>query len=152
MELGARVHAELLDEQFARLAVDRQRVRLATAAIQRQHQLPAQTFTQWVLRDLQFQLGHELTGAATGEIGVDPGVEHVASSFVQPFGLVARHAFQRKIRERPAAPQGERFAQAVGCLPGRQGARFGGAPLKLDRIERRRSLRDERATGRACGN
>ena len=49
MELGARLDPELLDEDLAGVAVGLQRVGLAAAAIQREHQLRVQPLAPRVL-------------------------------------------------------------------------------------------------------
>ena len=55
-QLGARLDADLLDERAPGAAVGLERVRLAAAAVQREHQLRAQVLAQRLLGDGGLQL------------------------------------------------------------------------------------------------
>ena len=57
------------------LAEDGESVGLPAGSIQRQHQLTAQPFSQWILVHELLEFGHELTVAAEGEVGVDAILE-----------------------------------------------------------------------------
>ena len=62
---------ELLDERLPRRPVRRQRVGLPARAVEREHQLAAQSLAQRVLGDECFELGNELGCATEREVGVD---------------------------------------------------------------------------------
>ena len=57
VQLGSRLEPELFDEDVAGVAVGCQRVRLAAAAVEREHQLRVQPLTPRVLRDVPLQVG-----------------------------------------------------------------------------------------------
>src|SRR5207244_104819 len=72
LELRARLDPELVHEQPATLAVARERVGLAPAAVEREHQLPPQPLAQRLVLDEPFELGDEAIVATELELGGDP--------------------------------------------------------------------------------
>src|SRR5262249_40963317 len=71
-ELLARLQTELLTEEPARAAVGGQRIGLALAAEQGEHELAPEALAQWLLRDQALQLRGELGMPAKGEFSIDP--------------------------------------------------------------------------------
>jgi hypothetical protein len=71
----AGVDAELPREQVADLAVGGERVGLAAAPVQRQHELAVRPLPQRVLGGQLFQLGGERVVPAKRKISVDPGLQ-----------------------------------------------------------------------------
>jgi hypothetical protein len=67
----ARLDTRLLDQGPACLLVGLQRFRLAVAAVERQHQLGAQTLAVGVLGDQRLELSNDLGVAAERQLGVD---------------------------------------------------------------------------------
>ncbi len=70
-QLGARLDADLLDKRAPGRPVSLERVGLAPAAVQREHELSAQTLAQRMQRDQLPQLGHELAVRSDREIRFD---------------------------------------------------------------------------------
>ena len=66
-QLLARLQSELSGEQLSRSPVRSERVRLALAAVEREHELAPESLAQRVLGNQRFQLAHKL--------GVEPEVE-----------------------------------------------------------------------------
>src|SRR5262249_49488570 len=58
LQRPARLQAQLLPQQLARLPVGRQRISLPACPVQREHQLPAQPLGQRVRRDQRLHLPH----------------------------------------------------------------------------------------------
>ena len=71
----AGVDAELAGEQVAGPAVGGQRVGLAPATVQREHQLAVQPFSQRMVAHQSIQLGGERMVPAQRQVGVDPGLQ-----------------------------------------------------------------------------
>ena len=113
-QLLARLEPELVGEEGARVAVGGERVGLAPAAVEREHQLAAQALAQRVRGDELLQLGDELGVAAEREVGLDAPLEHGEPLLAQPLRLVARQALELEPLQRLAAPQRERLAQQLG--------------------------------------
>ena len=87
-QLCARLEAELVGEQRARLAVDLERLRLA-AAVEGEHQLRPQPLAERVLGDERSELGNELALAAAAEVGLEPVLQHLQPHLLEPLGLAA---------------------------------------------------------------
>ena len=79
--------------------------------VEREHQLSAQTLAQRVLRDKRLQLGDQVAVAAEREVGLDPLLDCRQPKLLQPRDLDLRKRVVRKLRQRRAAPERERFAQ-----------------------------------------
>ena len=102
LQLGPGLDAELLDERLARAGVLRERLGLAPVAVQREHQLRAQTLAQRLGRDEGLQLRHELGVPSECEVGVDPLLERAQAQLLEA----------RRVELRRAAPERERVTQS----------------------------------------
>jgi len=91
---------------------------LAAPSIQRKHQLSKQPLALRMLTDQCLQLGHELRIAAEREICVDATLERNQPPLLQPLGLSLSKRLEQHVRQRLAAPKGERCTQSLG---GRRG-------------------------------
>lgn len=115
LQARARVHAELVGEQAARVGVHGEGLRLAAGAIQREHQQLAQELPEGVRRREGGELGDRLRVAALFQVHVEAGFEELQAPLLQagPLGLRvgAGHACQCL-----AVPQGERLPQQVACV------------------------------------
>ena len=72
----ARLDPELVHERAASVLVGLERLRLPAGAIEREHQLRAQTLAQRILGDERLQLADELGVEPGLEVGVDALLEH----------------------------------------------------------------------------
>jgi len=71
LELGGRVHPELVGEQFAALVVDGDRLGLASGGVQRAHELGAGAFGQRVGGQQHAELTDQAGPFAQGQVGLD---------------------------------------------------------------------------------
>lgn len=127
LEAGARVDAQLVGEQAARVRVDGERLRLAAAAVQGQHQQLAQAFAQRVRRGQRRQFRDRLGVTALVEVHVEAGFEELEPPFAEtdPLRLRVR---PRHAGQHLAVPQVQRPAQQVTGV-----AQVPGAPGLLGR-------------------
>src|SRR5918994_6940061 len=100
LKRGAGFDAELVDELSARLMVDLQRLRLASRAVQREHQVAAKSLAQRVFGDQGLQLGDELGIATHLEVGFEELFESYEPQFLEPGDLVLREVLVDEVRER----------------------------------------------------
>ena len=107
----ARLEAQLLGEQAARLVVDTQRVGLSAGAIEREHQLPAKALAQWMLRNESLQLRSDVGVAAESQIGLEPLLHCAEPQLVQPADLALSERVVGEVGEGRPAPEGERLRE-----------------------------------------
>ncbi len=110
-QLRAGVDAELLDERLAGGAVGGERVRLPAGAVEREHELSARALAERLRLDERLELGDELCMPAEREIRLDPLLDGDRAQLLEPRDLGLRERLVQEVRERRAAPEGERLAQ-----------------------------------------
>ena len=106
-QLGRGVEPELVAERGAKLVVGGERVGLATAAVEREHQLAAHRLAQRVLRHERVQLRDQLAVAAEVEPGVDPRADRLEPLLLEPLGDRHGERLEADVLERRAAPERE---------------------------------------------
>lgn len=106
-----RLEAELLGEEAPARLVDLERLRLASRAVEGEHQLAAQAFSERMLVHEHFQLANEVGVPADGEIGVDPVLKTGQAELLQTGDLSLGEALVGKLAEGRAPPEGERLPQ-----------------------------------------
>ena len=126
----ARLETQFLGEQAARLVVDTQRVRLSAGAIEREHQLPAKAFAQWMLRNQSLQLRSDVGVAAESQIRLEPLLDCAEAQLVQPADLALSERVVGEVGEGRPAPEGERFSERRGRVLGVAGGQL--SPSLLD--------------------
>ena len=129
VQLGARLDPELLDEDLAGVPVGLQRVGLAAAAIQREHQLRVQALAPRVLAGQLLELGDQLGVAPGRQVGLDAQLQRRELQLLQPRDLGRRERRRGELRQRRPAPQRERLAQLAAArsrASGRQRLAAGG--------------------------
>ena len=114
----ARIEAEILGEDFARRAVHLERIRLAVAAVEREHPLLEEPLAIRVLCGDRFELGDDGVVAAAGELGVVAKLERAEPQLLEALGLGRAPDLLRQVGERRPAPDRERLAQVVGRVVG----------------------------------
>ena len=147
LQLRARVDPELVHERRARGGVGVERLGLPAGAVEREHQLPAQSLPQRMLADERLELADELGVAATLEIGVEPRLERDEPELLQPCDLGLRPALVREVGEGGAAPERERRGELRGSLGRGELRRCGEPALELGAVELRRA--EDRAGSRS---
>ncbi len=106
-----RLDAELLDQAAARVLVGLQRVRLAIAAVQREHELPAQALAVRVRGDQRLELADHLRVAPQRELGLDQQLVRSHPLVLQARDLALGEGLVGEVVERRAAPERERRFQ-----------------------------------------
>ena len=110
-QLGRGLQPQLVRQHLARIAVGGERVGLATAAVERQHQLRAQRLAQRMLRHERLQLADQVRMAAEREVGVDARAEADEAQLLEALGRTGRERLVADVLQRRAAPQPERLGQ-----------------------------------------
>ena len=110
LQRRARIEAEILDERVARAPVRVERVRLASGAVQGQHQLRVQALAIRVLGRQRLQLRDERPGPPELQIELNPSLERRQPQLREPVGLRRGRPVQRRVDERWAAKQRQRVA------------------------------------------
>src|SRR5438034_8234476 len=145
LQRSARLEPELVAQQLARVAVDRQRIRLPPRAVESQHQLTAYALLQRVCGAECLELRDQLDVTAEREIRVDPLHQRRKPQLFEPADLRLRELEQRQVGKRGTAPERKRFSQPRGrsrrvaqleCL-----APFGDQALEQRSVEDRKSTR-----------
>ena len=114
MQLGARLDPELFDEHLAGVAVGLQRVGLAAAAIQREHQLRVQPLAPRMPGREPLELADQLSVTPGGEIGLDAHLHGREVLLLQAGDLSRRERRGGELRQRRPPPQLQRLAQPRG--------------------------------------
>ena len=137
LQRNAGLEAQLDVQVLARLPVHRQSFGLPAAAVEREHQLRAQAFTQRLLRDRCLELAHQRRVPAERELGVDALFHGGEAKLLEPLHLDARERLELEIGEGPAAPQRLRLAKQRGgaCRVSLRERRAPCGDLLLEEIE-----------------
>ncbi len=135
----SRFDPELREQRAPCRAIGVERFCLAPRAVEREHQLCAQTLAQRLSRDECFELGHQLVVTAERELGLEAVFQRRDVEFVEPCDLVLREPLVRQIRQRRAVPECKcrvQTVQRVGVITGRQGCpALGEEPLEAVAVE-----------------
>src|SRR5262249_62344361 len=110
LECVSWVDAELFHERPASALEDVERVRLPIAAVQREHQLAAQTLAKRMFRDERLELGHQLVMAAELEVGIDAVLDRSQMELLQPGDLALCERLGRKVGQRLSPPERQGIA------------------------------------------
>ena len=109
---------ELIDEQPPPFPVALQRISLASTAIQRNHQLPAQLLAERFLLDQRLELTHETFVASKLELCVDALLESGEPQLGEAPGGRERERLLPELHESRAAPERECLTQELGAASG----------------------------------
>ena len=121
-QLRAGFEPELVVECFATFAIRGERVGLAPAPVQRQHQLPQQPLTVGVHGDERLELADHIAVVAEHQVGLDPVLQRGQARVLQARDLALSERLIREIGKRLAAPQPQRRLQQ---LPGARSVTVG---------------------------
>ena len=103
-----------LDQRASRVLVGLQRVGLAVAAVQREHQLAAQPLAVRVLADQRLQPADHLGVAAERELRLDELLARGDPQLLEPGDLGLRERLVGEVGQRRAAPERERALERGG--------------------------------------
>ena len=104
-KLATWLDAEALNECLARILIPLQRLCLTASAIERKHQLVAQSFTQWVLRHERLELGHQLRVALAGEVTLDPLFEAADTKLFETSDLGLSETVEGELKQWRSSPK-----------------------------------------------
>ena len=110
-ELRPGLDARLLDERLPRLAIDLERLGLALAAVEGEHQLPGEPLSSAVTGDELLQLADERGVAPGGQVGLHAQLERGQPLLLEPRDLRLRERLEGHVGERGPAPERQRLAQ-----------------------------------------
>ena len=127
---------ELVDERPARVVVRGERLRLAAGAVEREHELGAQSLAQRVATDEGLELGHQIRVGLDLEVGRDPLLQHAEAEILEPVDLVLREVLELQVGERSTAPERERVSQEpLSSSGGSSIPRLAAQPLETAEVE-----------------
>ena len=125
LQRGARTQAQLAVQVRAEPVEGLERLGLAPAAVQREHELLAEPLAGRMRCDEGLQLAERGPVAAEREVGGDARLEPFQPELLEPPDLGLREVLERHLGKRRAAPQRERGAQRA-----RRGGRVAGVELR----------------------
>ena len=145
LQLRSRLQSQVARETAASVAIDVEGLGLASAAVEREHQLAPQPLAERVLVDAGLELGHDRAVPAEPQLPLDAALDRLEAELVEAMDLPLRELGERELAECRAAPEGERLFE------GRDGApadrRPAGATLRprapRTGVRRRRRHRGE---------
>ena len=82
----------------------RQRLGLPAGAVEGEHQLRAQAFSEWMRSNERLQLTDELGVATGGEVGFGPILERHKSKLLEPRDFGLREGLVGEVGKRRSAP------------------------------------------------
>ena len=112
-QLGPGLDPQLVDELPAAVAHHLERLGLAAAAVEGDHQVPAQALAQRVLGHERAQLADEIGVAPGGQLGGDSLLDRLHPQLLEPADLRLRERLEAMVGERGPAPQRERCLEVV---------------------------------------
>jgi len=101
---------ELVYEMASRLAIDLERFRLSTRAVERDHEQPAQALSVAVPVDQRLELSDEVCVTPESQIGLDLRLDAAEAQLLQSSHLRLSERLIHDIGERGPAPQRQRTA------------------------------------------
>ena len=107
----ARLDAELVHEQAARLPVDLECVRLPARAVQSPHQLRAEALAQRMTTREPFELRNDFRVTAERQVRLDAPLEGAQPQLLEPLDLGLREGLVGEVCERRASPESQRLAE-----------------------------------------
>jgi hypothetical protein len=113
LQLGGRIDAELVDERLPRLAVGLERLCLPPCAVERQHQLSTQPFSQRMLGDQGFELADELSIPPEIELRGDQVFAGRRPALLDARDRYLRELLEREVGKRGATPQSQGLAEQI---------------------------------------
>ena len=140
-KLGPWLEPQLVGEHAARLLERVERIRLAAAAVERQHQLPPQPLPERVVRERRTKRRRELPMLAEREPDLEVLLERVDAQRLEPARLGAEPRRAGQTLQRRSAPEGKRRRDRVrrcrGVAVAQRGAGLREQLLEPDRVDAR---------------
>ena len=111
LQAGARLDAELLDENQACVPVGLERLRPSTRAVEREHELPTESLPEGVLGDERLEFPDKLGVTPEREVGLDSLFHRCRTQAFEPPDLGLGERLERELGERGSTPEAERIVQ-----------------------------------------
>ena len=115
LQVVARLEPELVSQLAPSLLVALEGIGLPPGAIEREHELTAETFPERVLDGEQLELGDERPDVPERELRVQALLEGDEPQLLEPCGLCLRPGFDGKVTQRLAVEQRECLLQRPGA-------------------------------------
>ncbi len=90
---------ELLGKHAPRILVALEGLGLASRSVEREHQLPAQPFSQRMLGHERLQLSNEVSVTGEGKVGLDPLLQDREPQLLESHNLPLRERLVRDVGE-----------------------------------------------------
>jgi hypothetical protein len=113
-EVRPRLHAHLVHERVACVAIGLQRSRLPAAAVQREHPLRVQALAQRLLLDERADPRRDFVMSPGGQVGVDRQLRRLHAQVLEPPDRVRSEGLVGHVRQRRPAPEREGVAGGGG--------------------------------------
>ena len=136
-QIRARLQPQFLPQHAPRLLEGLKRFRLATAAVESEHQLPPQTLAERILLQCLAQLRQDLAMLAEHKRRLELLLERVDAQPLEPPGLAGEPRHLGKSLQRGASVQRARRGDRCGCRV-RIALAQRGAPLRQQLLELQR--------------
>jgi hypothetical protein len=104
-QLLAWLYTKFVDEQAARVRIDRQRLGLPAGPVERQHQLSAKPLSIRVRIDQRLQIADDSGLAPEGKVRLGPRFQRSQPELLQPAELGGREGLIRELGQRFTPPQ-----------------------------------------------
>ena len=117
-ELGARLEAQVMGECPPYRLKRGERIDLAAAAVEREHQLADEALAARVLADELLELRYEPRSHPGLELGIDAPLEHEEPLLLEPRDLSVREGLVAEVGERWPSPEGQRLPELRRCHEG----------------------------------
>jgi ABC-type phosphate transport system auxiliary subunit len=104
-QLRSGLDSELVHQHLAALPHRLECLRLASRAVQRDHQLSAQTLAQRVLCDERLQFADQVLGTPAGQLRGHPLLDRLYTQVLQARDLALSELIEAIVGQRLAAPQ-----------------------------------------------
>ena len=134
LERRARIDPQLVAEHPASVLIRAERICLATRAVQRDHELAAESLAKRMVDDERAEFADENVLASQSEIGLDPILDRNHVELFEACDRRLGERLVREVRQRRPTPQRECLAQPVGRLL-RRADRFRQQLLEPGRVQ-----------------
>ena len=103
-QLLAWLYTKFVDEQAARVRVDRQRLGLTAGPVKRQHQLSAEPLSIRILIDQRFQIADDSGLVPEGKVRLDPRFQRSQPTLLESAEFGGREGLIRELCQRFSPP------------------------------------------------
>jgi hypothetical protein len=117
LEIWSRVDSQFIGKSPVGLLVNLEGLCLPSSAVQREHQMTAESLTERMFGNEGLQIADHLGALSQGEIGFDSALERVEAKLAEPFYVALGERLVGKVGKRLTPPQLEGLAENRGSRP-----------------------------------